>query len=165
MNAEMNKFDFQGLTLAIDVGALIKQADAVLKGDLSALAVKGTGKTAFTDISGSAQISNGWVNNNDLSIKTPIVNIQGSGNANLVSEKIDYVLNLQRVTSSTATLIPVTVKGSFSKPDVSLDVKSMVMESQKAKIDEKKQQLQEKLNKKIDQKLKGKVGELLKGLF
>jgi len=63
------------------------------------------------------------------------------------------------------TSIPVTVKGSFSEPNISLDAKSMVMASQKEKIDEKKQELKEKLDKKIDEKLKGKAGELLKGLF
>jgi len=162
-----------GAVTGIDVGALVKQAEAVLKGDLSAALAKGAGKTPFTDMSGSAQIVNGLVKNNDLSVATPVVDIKGSGTANLVSEQLDYVLNLQRTKASSEkekgtkdiknTLIPVTVKGSFSKPSISLDVKSMVMSSQQEKIDEKKQELQDKLNKKIDEKLKGKAGELLKG--
>jgi len=162
-----------GAVTGIDVGALMKQADAALKGDLSAAFVEGTGKTPFTDMSGSAQIENGLVKNNDLSVATPVVDIKGSGTADLVSEQLDYVLNLQRTKASSEaerdskdiknTSIPVTVKGSFSEPKISLDVKSMVLASQQEKIDEKKQELQEKLNKKIDDKLKGKAGELLKG--
>ncbi|ORU92272.1 MAG: AsmA family protein [Cycloclasticus sp. symbiont of Bathymodiolus heckerae] len=170
------EFSFQeGAVTGVDVGALMKQAEAVLKGDFSAAFVEGTGKTPFTDMSGSAQITNGLVNNTDLIVATPLVNIKGSGRANLVNEAIDYRLTLQRTKASSVeeagsndvknTLIPVNIGGTFSQPRVSLDVKGMVMESQKAKIDEKKQELKQKLNDKIDEKLKGAAGELLKGLF
>jgi AsmA protein len=62
-------------------------------------------------------------------------------------------------------LIPVNISGTFTKPSVSLDVKAMVMNTQKAKIDEQKEALKEKIKEKINEKLKGAVGELLKGLF
>jgi AsmA protein len=169
-------FSFQdGAVTGVDVGALMKQAQAVLNGNLSAAFEKGTGKTPFTDLSGTAQITNGLVKNNDLLVKTPLVNVSGKGNAHLVSEKIDYTLNLQRTGTASAEeagtgdskniLIPVIVGGTFEKPSFKLDVKSIVMSTQKAKIDEKKEELKEKVNEKIGEKLKGKAGDLLKGLF
>lgn len=164
-----------GAVTGIDVGALMKQAQAVLNGDLSAAFIKGAGKTPFSEMSGTAQITNGLVSNQDLLVETPLVNVKGSGTANLVSEGIDYQLTLQRTKASSAEeiasddvknlLIPVNVTGSFSEPKVALDVKGMVMETQKAKIDEKKEELKEKLREKINDKLKGRAGDLLKGLF
>jgi AsmA protein len=170
------EFSFKdGAVTGVDVGALLKQAQAVLKGDLSAAFAKGSGKTSFSDMSGTAQIRNGVVNNNDLIVATPLVNVQGKGNASLVSETIDYKLTLQRTKATTAAeagsddvknvLIPVNVAGTFTEPKISLDVKAIVLATQKAKIDEKKEELKEKINEKINEKLKGKAGDLLKGLF
>ncbi len=170
------EFSFNdGTVTGVDAGALMKQAQAVLNGDFAVAFVEGTGKTAFSEMSGTVRMTNGLVNNNDLLVATPWVNIKGAGTAHLVSEKIDYQLTLQRTKASSAEeagsedmknmLIPVNVAGTFNNPSISLDVKSMVMESQKAKIEEKKQELKDKINKKIDEKLKGKVGDLLKGLF
>jgi AsmA protein len=170
------QFSFNdGAVTGVDVGALMKQAQAVLNGDFAAAFVKGTGKTPFSEMSGTAKITNGLVNNNDLIVATPLVNVAGAGKANLVNEQIDYKLTLQRTKANSAeevgskdiknTLIPVNVGGTFSEPSVSLDVKAMVMETQKAKIDEKKEELKAKINEKINKKLKGKAGELLKGLF
>jgi len=170
------EFSFKdGAVTGVDVGALLKQAQAVLKGDLSAALTKGSGKTPFSDMSGTAQIRNGVVNNNDLIVATPLVNVKGKGTASLVSEVIDYELTLQRTKATTEAeagtddiknlLIPVNVAGTFAEPKVSLDVKAIVLATQKAKIDEKKEELKEKVNEKINEKLKGKAGDLLKGLF
>ncbi|PHS72776.1 MAG: AsmA family protein [Cycloclasticus sp.] len=170
------EFSFNdGAVTGVDVGALMKQAQAILSGNFAAAFVEGTGKTPFSEMSGTAQITNGLVDNKDLLVSTPLVNVKGSGNAHLVSEKIDYKLNLQRTKTGTAgeagsddmknILIPVIIGGTFNEPSVSLDVKAMIMETQKAKIEEKKEELKEKIQEKIGDKLKGTAGELLKGLF
>jgi len=156
----------EGAITGVDVGALMKQAEAVLKGDLSALAEKGTGKTPFTDISGSATIIHGLVNNKDLIVATPLVNITGKGTANLVNEKIDYRLAMQRTKALSDdekadakdinnTAIPVDIRGTFANPSFKLDVKAMVLSSQKEKIDEKKEELKNKLQDKLGDSLKG----------
>ncbi len=166
------EFSFNdGAVTGVDVGALMKQAQAILHGDFVAAFVKGVGKTPFSEASGTVQINDGLVNNQDLIVTTPLVNVAGVGTANLVNEQIDYQLTLQRSKSSDAEeldskdikniLIPVNISGTFAEPSVSLDVKAMVMNTQREKIDEQK----EALKKKINEKLKGAVGELLKGLF
>lgn len=171
------KFSFEdGAVTGFDVNALIKQAEAVLKGDLSAAATQGEGKTPFTDMSGSAKITNGLIDNQDLLMASPLVSIEGAGSANLVSEVLDYRLTLQRTKAKSDTeladpkdlkniLIPVNVRGTFAEPRVNLDVKAIVLATQKEKIEEKKTELKEKLNEKIGEKLKGPAGDLLKSLF
>lgn len=171
------EFSFNdGAVTGVDVVALMKQAQAILNGDNIADAfVKSVGKTPFSKASGTAQINNGLINNQDLIVITPLVNVAGVGTANLVNERIDYQLTLQRSKSSDAealdskdiknTLIPVNINGTFAEPNVSLDVKAMVMNTQKEKIDEQKEALKKKITEKIDEKLKGAAGELLKGLF
>ncbi|HAI96055.1 MAG TPA: AsmA family protein, partial [Methylococcaceae bacterium] len=62
-------------------------------------------------------------------------------------------------------LVPVNVAGTFAKPRIQLDVKQIVLATQKEKIDEKKAELKEKLDEKIGEKLKGPAGDLLKSLF
>ncbi|WP_020161625.1 AsmA family protein [Cycloclasticus pugetii] len=171
------QFSFEdGTVKGIDVAALIKQGEAVLKGDVSALAAQGTGETAFANMSGTAQITNGLVNNQDLLMASPLVNIKGAGTANLVSEVLDYRLTLQRTKALSEAeqadaedlknmLIPVNVSGTFAKPSIKVDTKAIVLETQKEKIEEKKTELKEKLDEKIGEKLKGPAGDLLKSLF
>jgi len=171
------EFSFKdGKVKGIDVAALIKQGEAVLDGDLSAMTVQGAGETAFANMSGSAQIKNGLVKNEDLLVASPLVNIKGKGTAHLVSEKLDYQLTLQRTKALSEAeqddtedlknmLIPVNVTGTFAKPSINIDAKTIVLDTQKEKIEEKKAELKEKLDEKIGEKLKGPAGDLLKSLF
>jgi len=170
-------FSFKdGAITGIDVEALMKQGEAVLKGDLSAASIAHSGSTPFSDMSASTIITNGLVKNNDLLISSPVINVRGAGNANLVSEKLDYRLTLQRTKALTDAeladkkdlkniLLPVNVKGTFAEPSVQLDVKAILLATQQEKIEEKKQEFKQKLQEKLDDKLKGQVGDLLKGLF
>ena len=171
------EFSFNdGAVTGVDVGALMKQAQAILNGENIANAfVKSVEKTPFSKASGTAQINDGLINNQNLIVITPLVNVAGVGTANLVNERIDYQLTLQRSQNSTAeevdskdiknTLIPVKINGTFAEPNVSLDVKAMVMNTQKEKIEEQKEALKKKITEKINEKLKGPAGELLKSLF
>ena len=171
------EFSFNdGAVTGVDIDTLMKQAQAILNGDNIANAfVNGIGKTPFSKASGTAQINDGIINNQDLIVTTPLVNVVGVGTTNLVNEQINYQLTLQRSKSSTAealdskdiknTLVPVKINGTFAEPNVSLDVKAMVMNTQKAKIDEQKEALKKKITEKINEKLKGPAGERLKSLF
>ena len=166
----------EGAISGIDVAALMQQAQAVLKGDLSAVSTAGAGSTPFSDMSASAKITNGLLQNEDLLISSPLINVVGAGSADLVSEKLDYRLTLQRTKAlSEAELadtkdlknlhVPVNVTGTFAEPSIQLDVKAILLATQQEKIEEKKQELKDKLQDKLNEKLKGRAGELLKGLF
>ena len=174
-------FSFKdGAISGIDVAALMQQAKAVLSGDVAAATIDSSGNTPFSDMSGSATINNGLVKNNDLLITSPLMQVKGEGQANLVNEQLDYRLSLQRTKALSEAeqadkkdlknlIIPVNVNGTFANPSIKLDVQAILLATQQEKIDQKKQQLKEKLEKKINDKLgdklKGQAGELLKGLF
>ena len=174
-------FSFKdGAISGIDVAALMQQAKAVLSGDVAAATIDSSGNTLFSDMSGSATINNGLVKNNDLLITSPLMQVKGAGQANLVNEQLDYRLSLQRTKALSEAeqadkkdlknlIIPVNVNGTFANPSIKLDVQAILLATQQEKIDQKKQQLKEKLEKKINDKLgdklKGQAGELLKGLF
>lgn len=174
-------FSFKdGAISGIDVAALMQQAKAVLSGDVAAATIDSSGNTLFSDMSGSATINNGLVKNNDLLITSPLMQVKGAGQANLVNEQLDYRLSLQRTKALSEAeqadkkdlknlIIPVNLNGTFANPSIKLDVQAILLATQQEKIDQEKQQLKEKLEKKINDKLgdklKGQAGELLKGLF
>jgi len=127
-------------------------------------------QTVFTVIKGSANINNGLVSNNDLYAEASKLRVNGEGTANLVSEKLDYKVNvklLRAIATNTQPEkiegIPVVIKvgGIFSKPSYTLDIASMLVEKNKQIINKEK----DKLLKKLDQKLGPGVGDLLKSLF
>ncbi len=127
-------------------------------------------QTVFSEISGSAKITNGLVRNNDLQAISSKVHVNGEGPANLATEQLDYKVNGKLIKRAAAEDqpekiegVPLIIKigGTFAKPSYTLDIPAMLMEKNKAKIEEKK----EKVLKKLDEKLGPGVGDLLKGIF
>ena len=57
--------------------------------------------------------------------------------------------------------IAINIGGTFSDPSYRLDIASIIEETQKEKIEEKKQEIIEK----IDRKIGKEAGDLLKKLF
>ncbi|MDD1641726.1 MAG: AsmA family protein [Methylococcaceae bacterium] len=134
-------------------------------------------QTLFSEIKGTATLNNGLFQNNDLVATASRIHINGKGNADLNTEKLDYKFIATFIkTKATATEpeqihdtpINIIVAGTFSKPTYTLDVSSLLTEKNKAKIEKFVDKNQEKIDKiadKIDKKLGPGVGDLLKGLF
>ena len=68
----------EGAVKGVNIAALIRNAQAKLKGDL-APQDDAPNQTDFAEMSGTAVISNGLVKNNDLSMKSPLLRISGAG--------------------------------------------------------------------------------------
>ena len=133
-------------------------------------------QTLFSEITGTATLNNGLLQNNDLVAKASRIHIKGKGSADLNTEKLDYKINARLIKAATATEpeqvnatpINITVAGTFSKPTYTLDVAALLTDKNKAKIEKFIDKNQEKIDKiadKIDKKLGSGVGGLLKGLF
>ena len=127
-------------------------------------------QTDFSELSGSAIISKGVINNQDLLAKSPFLRVNGAGTVNLVQESLDYIVEATVVSTAKGQggeelkdlqglNIPVKLSGSYMSPDYSIDWGKVLLSSQKAKVDEKveekKQELQQKLEEKLGDKLKG----------
>lgn len=166
-------FSFQdGAVNGVNIAALIREAQAVLKGQ-AAPKQQGPNRTDFALLKGSANIKNGVVKNNDLVMQSPLLRISGQGKASLPAETIDYTLTTKFVgtlegqggkgdAELKGVAIPVHVGGTFNSPTYTPDLGAVAKEAARAEVDKRI----EKEQKKLEEKLGTEVpGELLKGLF
>jgi AsmA protein len=154
MNGTANFALTDGVIKGMDVLGEIRKAYALLRGKPQPAA---TGdQTEFSALTGTATIANGLVNNPDLLGKSPLMQVQGSGSADLVSEKLDYRISTTLVDSLegkgelTGRPIPVHITGTFSAPKVGVDLEQAL-----------KQEVQKKLEEKVQEKLQDKLKGLL----
>jgi AsmA protein len=134
-------------------------------------------QTAFSEISGTATISKGLLQNNDLIANTAKLRSTGKGNVNLNTEQVDYnILTKLLKTAATAnapeqvhdTPIGIHLAGTFSKPTYTLDVAALLTDKNKAKIErllDKNKVKIDKLMNKLDKKLGPGASDLLKKIF
>lgn len=155
------RFSFRdGAVKGINVAGLIRQAQAKLSGKA---APNEPQQTDFTELGGSAKITNGVVDNRDLQAKSPLLRISGAGQVNLPADSVDYVLTTELVKSLegqggaqdlSGVPIPVRIKGPLTDPGYSVDLQSVL----KSKVEEQAKQ-------KIEQTIQEKAGEKAKGLL
>lgn len=158
MNGTANFSFTDGVIKGMDMLGEIRKAYALVRGKP---VPSDTGQqTEFSALTGTATITNGLVNNPDLLGKSPLMQVQGKGTADLVSEKLDYrvtttlVDTLEGKGELTGRPIPVHITGTFSAPKVGVDLEQAL-----------KQEVQKKIEKKLEEKVQDKLQDKLKGLF
>ncbi|MDO9423682.1 MAG: AsmA family protein [Methylobacter sp.] len=143
---------------------IIDSGKALIKGSALPTDPKND-QTLFSDMSGTATITNGIIQNNDLVAKSSKLQVDGKGSVNLNSEALDYKIDAKLLNADATAGEPEQIKGAaaihiagtFSKPSYSIDIASLLTDKNKAKID--------KLINKIDKKLGPGVGDLLKNFL
>lgn len=126
-------------------------------------------QTVFSEISGTANITNGLIKNDDLKAVSSRVLVDGSGSANLVADQLDYKIVGKAIDKAKADQaekikgVPLIVKiqGNLAKPSYTLDIPAMLLAKNKDKIDQKKEQVL----KKLDDKVGPGASELIKGFL
>jgi AsmA protein len=105
--------------------------------------------TEFADLSGTFNMNNFLVTNNDLKMVAPGFNITGKGKMNLELNTIDYSVSVaisEKVSSSLAGMsIPVRCKGALDAPSCLPDMAAMYKLYLKSKLNDKKSALKDKL--------------------
>ena len=126
-----------------DARALIAQA----RGREVEAQAKSGDETAFKSLSATARVTNGVARNDDLKLEGAVVRAQGSGNANLVEQTLDFRLQVTVAEGAThkGSTVPLRIDGPFAKPRYRVDTSALLKEQTKP--------AQEKLEKKIDEKL------------
>jgi len=136
-------------------------------------------KTDFTELSGSFRIANGVAHNDDLSAKTPLFRLGGSGDINLGESSLDYTAKatvvptlqgqggpeLQELKGLT---VPVQLSGPFTAIRWKIDLAGMATHRAKELVEEKKKQLGAEAQKKLEAekaKLQEQLQDRLKGLL
>lgn len=130
-------------------------------------------QTAFSEISGTAAISNGLLQNNDLIANTAKLRSTGKGNANLNTGELDYKITT-RLLKAEATVtkpeqvhdtpIVIHLGGTFGKPIYTLDVAALLTDKNKAKIERLLDKNKDKIEKLMN-KLGPGASDLLKKIF
>ena len=100
-----------------------------------------TGDTEFANLTGTFNIRNGLLNNNDLVVNALNYRITGVGTANLVDQTLNYLLkamkvktvieNGRQVEKTSPMFVPIKVSGTFAKPRYSPDVGDIAREATK----------------------------------
>jgi AsmA protein len=141
----------RGINIAKTLRDAKNKLHALSSGDLSQLT--GTTntsveKTDFSTLQGNVKIINGVAHNEDLAGSSPVLQLHGAGQADLVTEKLDYLIKAS-VPELQGFTLPVKLGGTFSAVSWKLDTSSLGSQLLK----QKKEGLQEKLK------------DQLKGLF
>lgn len=137
-----------GVLYGIDIPYYSDVADSLIKKQLPT--ATNTHQTNFGNLTGTLNINNGLVSNNDLLVSAPDLSVKGKGTADLVSEQLNYAMQMQRMVNGAAQgpEIPLLIKGTFSHPSIQPDVSEIL-----------KNQLQKQLEKKLSDKLQKEISD------
>ncbi len=158
----------KGALKGIDLAQTIRETWAKIKGK-PAPPANDKPETDFSELAGTAVITQGILVNEDLMAKSPFLRVDGKGQVDLVQEQLDYRLTTTIVKSMEGqgssdmkdlmgVPVPVKITGPFAAPKIRADMDELA-----------KRLLTDKVEQKIEEKLKGKlpddVKEKLRGLF
>ncbi len=121
-----------------------------------------TGRTAFHTLKGTGTIDKGVLSNRDLQLDMDYLKANGQGTLDFASQAVDYRLqtNVYRIPEEgagaemqdlKAAEIPVRVSGTLADPKVRLDLDAVAKAQAAQKVDEKKEEMTNKLKEKLGQ--------------
>ncbi len=128
-------------------------------------------QSLFSELKGAASIKQGVIENHDLTVYAPKFVVNGEGNIDLNTASCAYQLKAHLSNAATPIKalndLPVTIKidGSLEKPNMRVQGLSALIDKNKAKIEQKKTELLEKLDNTLKKQLGIGTSELLKKVF
>jgi AsmA protein len=107
-----------------------------------------TEKTDFTELKASFKVTNGVARNDDLSLKSPLLRLEGAGDVDIGEDRMNYLLKATLVATSkgqggrdvdelAGITVPVQLTGTLSAPQWSIDVAGMAADLAKKKLQDK----------------------------
>lgn len=138
-----------GAVKGIDIAGTIRDARArlgTLKGQQTQPSDKNR-KTDFSELNATFAIQNGIARNNDLSLKSPLLRVNGEGDINIGEDTVNYLVKASIVGSLTGqdgrdikalkgVTVPVRATGPMTAPSFALDFNAMVTDTVKQKAEE-----------------------------
>lgn len=156
-----------GAIKGINLAQAFRDAKAKISGRQDAVqGAKAADKTDFSELTGSFRIANGVARNDDLAAKSPFLRLAGSGDIDIGNNAMNYLARASIVNTSggqggkdlehlKGMTVPVRVTGPFENLSYKLEFGSLLGEAAKAKVEEKKQEVQQKAKEQVQDKLKG----------
>lgn len=104
-----------------------------------------TEKTDFTELKASFKVTNGVARNDDLSLKSPLLRLEGAGDIDIGEDRMNYLLKATLVATSkgqggrnvdelAGITVPVQLTGTLSAPQWSINVAGMAADLAKKKL-------------------------------
>jgi len=157
-----------GAVQGFNLASMIRKAQAQLKGQPLPPESE-PNQTDFSELTGTATVTNGVIRNQDLAAKSPLLRVEGKGSVDLPQETLDYLVTAKVVGSLEGqggkgledvrgVAIPVQVAGTFAKPSYKIRLDEALREVAEDKV-------KEKVQEKVEKKLEKQFGDSLKGLF
>ena len=155
-----------GAVRGINIAQVIRRAEARLRGEQ--LEEEAPNQTDFTELVGSFTIRDGVVQNEDLEALSPLLRVQGAGQADLNDDTLDYRLD----TTLVGTLegqggrsledlqgvnLPIRITGSFADPNFRLDLGEALRDRYE---DEARERIEEE-KEGIGERIEEEAGQLL----
>jgi AsmA protein len=161
-----------GALNGIDIAGALRNFKAKLGGGSPQGQAAAQQKTDFTEFIASLKITNGVARNDDLSAKTPLLRLGGSGDIYLAQDRLDYTVKATVVPTLQGQggpeleqlkglTIPVRLSGPYSAIAWKIDFgslasqrKSELTQETRQKLDAKKEEAREMLKDKAGDKLR-----------
>lgn len=133
----------EGVINDLNIQQLLNQGKILLKRGAS-LETNNNEIPVFSEISATVYINKGLIHNNDLLGVSSKIKLTGQGYANLITEELNYKINLLRIKQQATKTIPeilssqpiiIKVAGNFDNPSYKLDLAAMLLEKNHDKID------------------------------
>jgi AsmA protein len=162
LNGQLSFLFKDGVIKGFNLQKIIDQGKALIKEPALPKDYKND-QTLFSEMSGTATITNGLIQNNDLVAKSSKLRVDGKGSVNLNTEALDYKADAKLLDADATEpeqvkgAMTVNIAGTLSNPSYTIDIASLLIDKNKAKID--------KLINKLDKKLGPGLGDLLKGIL
>lgn len=124
---------------------------------------------AFNAITGSFTVANGVIQNKNLLLNSPALQVTGLGLIDLTKQQIDYRALAQIKDTSTGQLkdpaIPFQIKGSLANPSIQPDVSNIVSSKLKEQYLKHKEEIGNKLNNVLGKDLGNQIQNTLQSFF
>ena len=125
-----------------------------------------TEKTDFSELKASFKIDKGQARNDDLSLSSPFIRLNGAGNLNLVDGTIDYVAKTSLVATATGQggkalgdvaglTVPVRVSGPLTALKYELQFSDAIQDQAKQRLKAEETKIKQKLESQLTEKLLG----------
>lgn len=134
--------------------ALLSAASSVLKLPSSN---NGNGGTNFSNLSATFVINQGILQSNNLVLNSSLFTVAGTGNIDLITQKLDWSIKInptpssipqvQQLTKAVGGVIPLQVSGTLDDPSVTPDVSSIAVSVGKNQLNTGIQQIGDQINK------------------
>lgn len=177
-----------GAIKGINIAKKMRDAKSLLVAKSQSQSANKEEKTDFSELKASFKVTNGIAHNDDLSMKSPLLRLNGNGDINIGNDSINYLAKATLAKtlegqggqdSVRGVTVPVRVSGSFVDLKYNLDFAAMVNDETKQKVEAAKVVVQQKVvaaKEAVKQKAEEKKEEVktqiqdqlknsLKGLF